>query len=49
MFSALGIAEANHKFVLRVSFASTTTKEELEQFVKQFKAMLDDLSMLIKG
>lgn len=49
VFSALGINDANHKFVLRLSFASTTTKEELEKFVNKFKAMLDDLSILIKG
>ncbi len=48
VFSALNIDEKDHKFMLRVSFSYNTTKEDLNNFVKIFKEVADDLSLFIK-
>ncbi|OIQ16120.1 MAG: hypothetical protein BM556_15795 [Bacteriovorax sp. MedPE-SWde] len=48
MFVGLGIDEKLHKNVMRISFASTTTEEEVDLLLEKFKEVIKQVSFLIK-
>jgi len=48
MFVGLGLEEKYHKNVMRISFCSTTTKEDVELFISKFKEVINEVSFLIK-
>jgi cysteine desulfurase len=48
MFVGLGIDEKFHKNVMRVSISSSTTDEEVEEFIEKFKQVIEEISFLIK-
>lgn len=47
-YGAMGIAQSDHKFFMRLSFGDMTTAEDFEKFVEIFSTVINDIKMLIK-
>lgn len=48
MFVGLGIDEKFHKNIMRISFSSQTTQEEVDEFIKRLGQVIQEISFLIK-
>ncbi|OUR96644.1 hypothetical protein A9Q84_09880 [Halobacteriovorax marinus] len=46
-FAAMNIDDSLHKFVLRVSFNDSTTKNDLCEFIKEFKETITDIKRIL--